>query len=50
MTEIIIQNKDNTYNDVSNTNTFERTRPGTLNWLEMNDRQVKKKKEVDGKR
>ena len=50
MTEIIIQNKDNTYDDVSNTNIFERTRPETLNWLEINDRQVKKKKEVDGKR
>ena len=48
MTEIIIPNKDNTYDDVSNTKTFWRTRPETLNWLEMNDIQVKKKKEVDG--
>ena len=50
MTEIIIPNKDNTYDDISNTNAFEMTRPDTLNWLEMNARQVKKKKEVDEKR
>ena len=50
MTDIIIQNKVNTYDDVCNTNIFGRIRPGTLNWLEMNDRLVKKKKEVDGKR
>lgn len=49
MSQIIIQNKDKTYDDVYNTNTFE-TQPEPLNWLEINDRREKKKESVDGKR
>ena len=50
MSQIIIQNKDKIYDEVFNTNTFERTRPEPLNWLEINDRQRNKKKESeDGK-
>jgi hypothetical protein len=47
---IVIQNKPKDYGDVFNTNTFERVRPGIFNWLEINDRKEKKKKEgEDGK-
>ena len=49
MSQIIIQNKDKNYGEVFNTNTFERTRQEPLNWLEINDRQKKKKVGVDGK-
>ena len=49
MSQIIIQNKDKTYDDVFNTNTF-KTQPEPLNWIELNDRQKKKKDEVDEKR
>ena len=50
MSQVIIQNKPNDYEEVFNTNTFERTQPGILNWLEINDRREKKKESVDGKR
>ena len=47
---IVIQNKSKDYDEVLNTNTFERGRPGGFNWLEINDRQRKKKKDSeDGK-
>jgi len=47
---IDIQNKPKDYDEVLNTNTFERDLPGIFNWLEINDRQEKKKKEgVDEK-
>ena len=46
---IIIQNKPKDYDEVLNTNTFERIRPGGFNWLEINDRQKKKKDSEDGK-
>ena len=46
---IIIQNKPKDYDEVLNTNTFERDRPGGFNWLEINDRQKKKKDSEDGK-
>ena len=46
---IIIQNKPKDYDDDFNTNTFERSRPGGFNWLEINDRQKKKKDSEDGK-
>ena len=46
---IIIQNKPKDYDDVFNTNTFERSRPRVFNWLEINDRQKKKKDSEDGK-
>ena len=47
---IVIQNKSKVYDEVLNTNTFERVRPGGFNWLEINDRQRKKKKDSeDGK-
>ena len=46
---IIIQNKPKDYDEVLNTNTFERSRHGRLNWLEINDRQKKKKDSEDGK-
>jgi|TARA_B110000881_G_C18128829_1_gene295837 hypothetical protein len=47
---IIIQNKPKDYGDVFNTNTFERGCTGRFNWLEINDRKEKKKKEgVDEK-
>jgi len=48
MSQIIIK-KPKDYDNVFNTNTFERTRPEPLNWLEINDRQNKKKDGVDGK-
>jgi len=48
MSQIIIK-KLKDYDNVFNTNTFERTRPEPLNWLEINDRQNKKKDGVDGK-
>jgi len=44
---ILIQNKPKDYDEVLNTNTFERIRPGIFNWLEINDRKEKKKKEGD---
>ena len=46
---IIIQNKPKDYDEVLNTNTFERSLPGSFNWLEINDRQKKKKDSEDGK-
>ena len=46
---IVIQNKSKDYGNVLNTNTFERSRPGGFNWLEINDRQKKKKDSEDGK-
>ena len=46
---IVIQNKPKDYDEVLNTNTFERDRTGTLNWIEINDRQKKKKDSEDGK-
>tara|TARA_B110000196_G_scaffold285530_1_gene268678 strand:- start:219 stop:365 length:147 start_codon:yes stop_codon:yes gene_type:complete len=46
---IIIQNKPKDYDEVLNTNTFERIHPGSFNWLEINDRQKKKKDSEDGK-
>ena len=46
---IVIQNKPKDYDEVLNTNTFERIRPGGFNWLEINDRQKKKKDSEDGK-
>ena len=46
---IVIQNKSKVYDEVLNTNTFERGRPGGFNWLEINDRQKKKKDSEDGK-
>ena len=46
---IVIQNKSKVYDEVLNTNTFERGRPGSFNWLEINDRQKKKKDSEDGK-
>jgi len=46
---IIIQNKPKDYDEVLNTNTFERSRPRVFNWLEINDRQKKKKDSEDGK-
>ena len=49
MSQIIIQNKPNDYGEVFNTNTFERTQPEPLNWLEKNDRQKKKKESEYGK-
>jgi len=50
MTQIIIQNKPKYYDDVFNTNTYKTQQPEPLNFLEMNDRQRKKKKESeDGK-
>ena len=47
---IIIQNKPKDYDEVLNTNTFERVRPSVLNWLEISDRQEKKKKEGEGEK
>lgn len=47
MSQIIIQNKDKTYNDVFNTNTFNTQQPEQLNWIEINDRQRKIKKESE---
>ena len=50
MSQIIIQNKPKDYDDVFNTNTYKTQQPEPLNFLEMNDRQRKKKKESeDGK-
>ena len=46
---IIIQNKPKDYDEVLNTNTFERIRSGSFNWLEINDRQKKKKDSEDEK-
>ena len=46
---IIIQNKPKDYDEVLNTNTFEKVSSGRLNWLEINDRQKKKKDSEDGK-
>ena len=46
---IIIQNKPKDYDEVLNTNTFERIRPVIFNWLEINDRQKKKKDSEDEK-
>ena len=39
---IDIQNKPKDYDEVLNTNTFERGCPENFNWLEINDRQEKK--------
>ena len=44
---IDIQNKPKDYDEVLNTNTFERGCPEILNWLEINDRQEKKQKEIE---
>jgi len=44
---IDIQNKPKDYDEVLNTNIFERGRPGSFNWLEINDRQKKKQKEIE---
>jgi hypothetical protein len=44
---IDIQNKPKDYDEVLNTNTFERGCPEIFNWLEINDRQEKKQKEIE---
>ena len=49
MSQIIIQNKDKSYDEVFNTNTYKTQQPKPLNWLEINDRQKKQKDGVDGK-
>jgi hypothetical protein len=48
MSQIIIK-KTKDYGNVFNTNTFERTRPEPLNWLEIHDRRKKMKDGVDEK-
>ena len=48
MSQIIIK-KPKDYDNVFNTNTFERTRPEPLNWLEIHDRRKKMKDGVDEK-
>ena len=49
MYQIIIQNKPKDYDDVFNINTYKTQLPEPLNFLEINDRQKKKKVGVDGK-
>jgi hypothetical protein len=50
MSQIIIQNKPKDYDDIFNTNTYKTQQPEQLNWIEINDRQKKVKKESeDGK-
>ena len=47
MSQIIIQNKPKDYDDVFNTNTYKTQQPEPLNWIELNDRQKKKKDEAE---
>ena len=46
---IVIQNKSKDYDEVLNTNTYKTQQPEPLNFLEINDRQKKKKDSEDGK-